>query len=70
MAKKRHYSPDEARIRDGRYTALKSNLEFLAHHYPRCRVLYPLMDKTVYQDFETLIAVTLEDSDPVNDNNE
>ncbi len=70
MAKNKRFRTDEARIRDGRYNALRSNLDFLAHNYPRVKVLYPLMDKTIYQDFETLISGALEDSDPINDNDE
>ena len=68
MSKQRFYTSDEARIRDSRLTVLKSNLDFIAYNYPRSKVLYPLMDKPIYQDFETLIAGAIEDSDPVNDN--
>ena len=68
MTKKQLYTSAEAIIRDRRFVILKSNLDFIAHNYPRSKVLYPLMDKPIYQDFETLIAGAIEDNDPINDN--
>ena len=67
MMQSRHIlNDDDKHIRDGRYGVLKSNLEFIAHHYPRVKVLYPLMDSVAWQDFETLIAAAIEDNDPAN----
>ncbi len=70
MTRKKLYTSEQTRIRDSRFHTLKCNLNYLAYNFPRSKVLYPLMDRPIYQDFETLIASAIEDCDPINDNDQ
>lgn len=57
-----NYSEEQWQIYATRFDFLLSNLVHLANDYPRATVLYPMMDKPIYHDFETLVAVTLDDT--------
>ena len=57
----RIYTEEEIDLLDSRFATLMINMQYIASRLPREAVLYPMMDKPIYYDFETLIAGTLED---------
>ena len=67
MSKKRPYDKTLAELMDSRCMTVKCNLDVISKQHPRAAVLYPMMEKTIYLDFETLIATTIEDADAGND---
>ncbi len=67
MSKKKTYDMNLACLMDSRFMALKCNLDFIATQYERTMVLYPMMERPIYQDFEILVATTIEDADAGND---
>jgi len=68
MTTKKTNDPKACAQLDSRYTALRYNLDFIANHLDRTSALYPMMARVIYEDFETLVATTIEDHTPVNDN--
>lgn len=67
MSKKTSYTADQKALLDSRYRALRYNLDYIANQLDRTSALYPMMARVVYEDFETLIATTIEDARPAND---
>ena len=67
MSKPTTYTPEQKALLDSRYRALRYNLDFIANRLDRTSALYPMMARVVYQDFETLIATTIEDANAAND---
>ncbi len=63
MSKKKTYDMNLAYLMDCRFMALKCNLDFIATQYERSKVLYPMMERPIYQDFEILVATTIEDAE-------
>jgi len=57
------YTEEEKELLDSRFATLVMNMQYIASHLPREHVLYPMMEKPIYDDFETLIAGTIEDND-------
>ena len=58
---------DQIQRMESRFTILRANLDYIANQFPRSQVLYPMMNRVIYQDFEVLIATTIQDADPAND---
>lgn len=59
MNSKKAYDMNQAYLMDCRFGTMKSNLDYIFHQYPRAQVLYPMMEKTIYKDFETLLSATI-----------
>lgn len=68
MTTKKTLNPEVCAQLDSRYAALRYNLDFIANHLDRTSALYPMMARVIYEDFETLVATTIEDHTAINDN--
>ncbi len=67
MSKGTSYTAEQKALLDSRFRALRYNLDYIANQLDRTAALYPMMTRVVYEDFETLVATTIEDASPAND---
>lgn len=67
----KQYEPNIRLEYDMRFQSFLMKLTNISNLYPREKYLYPLMDKVIFQDFETAMSSTIVDfADVSNDNNQ